>query len=350
MDDAWHEEMIREGAVMGQAGLHDGVLHFGRPEDELAAITTGVAVVDLSSRTRIELTGADRASFLHNLATNEIRKLPPGAGCEAFFLNAKGHTLAFALIFANENSHVIETSPRQNERLMAHLDRYIIREDVQLADRTGDCGALLVAGAQSPELIERAVGQTPPEQLLSGCPARLGSAPLELRRVAMTSTPGFLLLVDRPRISEIWDAVVACGARPAGLAAFESARVEAGFPVYGQDITDDNLPQEVNRDAQAISFVKGCYIGQETVARIDALGHVNRKLVGIRFKECEMPAVGSELKVDGAKVGHITSASFSPRLSAALALGYVRRGHDAPGTLIQGDPGAGEVIKLPVPG
>src|SRR5205814_560451 len=116
--------------------------------------------------------------------------------------------------------------------------------------------------------------------------------------------------------------------------ALEMVRIEAGTPFFGQDITDKNLPQELGRDALAISFTKGCYLGQETVARIDALGHVNQTLRGLRFAGLEIPQAGADLstpdKPDKA-VAHVTSAAFSPRLAAPLALGYVRRGYEAPG-------------------
>ena len=126
------------------------------------------------------------------------------------------------------------------------------------------------------------------------------------------------------------------------------ARIERGQPYYGRDIHDRSLPQEVARDAQALSFVKGCYIGQETVARIDALGHVNKTLIGVKFAGEQVPAAGMELTRDGQPVGQVTSAAFSPRLSAPLALAYVRRGSNTPGTKLESPVGPGEVVGLPI--
>ena len=149
-------------------------------------------------------------------------------------------------------------------------------------------------------------------------------------------------------IEAAWPALVAAGARPCGHDAVEMARLEAGTPLFGQDITDKNLPQELARNAFAISFTKGCYLGQETVARIDALGHVNQTLCGLRFPAPHIPPPGTELTADGKVVAHVTSAAFSPRLGSPVALGFVRRGHDAPGTKLRSSLGEASVVELPL--
>ena len=138
------------------------------------------------------------------------------------------------------------------------------------------------------------------------------------------------------------------GSDPLRATAVESARLEAGVPLFGHDITADNLPQEVARDARAISFTKGCYLGQETVARIDALGHVNRLLVGLKFAGQAAPPTGTVLLAGQQDVGHVTSAAWSPRLAAPLALAYVRRSHAKKGSTLSSAAGAAEVIELPV--
>ena len=132
-----------------------------------------------------------------------------------------------------------------------------------------------------------------------------------------------------------------------GIEAFHSARIEAGFPLYGTDFGHENLPQEIGRDAQAISFTKGCYLGQETVARIDALGHVNRRLVGVRFTTTSVPQPPLELRLDEAVVGHVTSTAYSPRLKAPLGLAIVRREASEPGAKLASLAGECEVQSLP---
>jgi hypothetical protein len=129
---------------------------------------------------------------------------------------------------------------------------------------------------------------------------------------------------------------------------FAAVRIEAGLPLFGVDFNADNLPQEVGRDAVAISFTKGCYLGQETVARIDALGHVNRQLAGVRFSGEAAPAAETKLTHAGAEVGQVTSASYSPQLKAPLALAMLRRGHNSPGAQLDSPAGAAEVVALPL--
>jgi folate-binding protein YgfZ len=274
--------------------------------------------VPLPDRTKLELRGADRVKFLNSFCTNDIKRLQPGDSCEAFICNVKGHVIGHVLVLCCEDALLLDTVPGQGAKLVAHLDRYLIREDVQIVDRTADLEAVLVAG----------------EQAGVGAGERGG---------------GFAISIGQSRI--VWlgkgqmpdTRLVPC--RPEAL---EIVRIESGFPWYGVDIAEDNLPQEVNRNAQAISFTKGCYLGQETVARIDALGHVNKTLCGVAFSSDSVPAVGLELRASDKVVGQVTSAGWSPKLGRALALGYIRRGHEMIGTNLTSNLGEATVVELPV--
>lgn len=316
-------------------------------ETDYAALTTEAGLLELADWTQIELTGADRASFLHNICTNEMRKLPPGAGSEAFFLNAKGHVLGHAFVFAGESSHLIFGSPGQNERLMAHLDRYIIREDVQLHDRTSEATALLLAGPLATQTLQSAVESPLPTTLLSGIEAKIGGHNIQIQAVDWAGPGSYLIQSAAANARHIAQALHAAGARPCGAAALEIVRIENGLPLYGLDISDRNLPQELGRDDRAISFVKGCYIGQETVARIDALGHVNRLLTGIRI-DGPMPPPEATLTSDGQPAGELTSVTASGRLGAMLALGYLRASHAVAGTALTCGDRAAVVVSLPL--
>ncbi|MBI2825014.1 MAG: aminomethyl transferase family protein [Planctomycetia bacterium] len=338
----------------GDPGRSDAALDYGDVASEYAALTGAVGVADFTTRTQIELSGADRASFLHNLCTNEIRRLPAGAGCEAFLTDAHGHVLAFVYVFCTADSLVLETVAGEEQRLLAHLDRYLIREKVELCPRSADWAELLVAGPRSGRLLSQAFalpGQataTIPQALLDHVSLPFNDAHAYVRRVDMTQPLAYLVAVPRPLVADVWERLLAAGAAPCGSTAVEMARIEAGTPYYGFDITDKNLPQEVARDARAISFVKGCYIGQETVARIDAVGHVNRTLVGVRFTGRSVPPRGTELTAaDGRTVGHVTSAALSPRFDAPFGLAYVRRGANAPGSKLESPLGPAEVVSLP---
>jgi folate-binding protein YgfZ len=313
---------------------------------EYAALTTGVGIVDFHDRTQIELTGIDRAAFLHNFTTNDIRNLKPGQGCETFLLDVRGHTVGHVLVFCTPDSLVLDTVPGQAERLTNHLNRYLIRDKVEIFDRSEDWSELLIAGAGTEVLLQRFL-ESAPIGPLDHQPARLAGQPIWLRRVEFAGMDGFLIAGVAEVIDGVGIALSLDGATVCDAAAFEAVRIEVGFPWFGVDITEKNLPQEVDRNTKAISFTKGCYLGQETVARIDALGHVNKLLRSLRFSNEAVPLPGTQLQTGGAVVGEVTSAAFSPMLQAPLALGYVRRGHEAIGTRLESDFGDAEVIKAP---
>lgn len=319
---------------------------------EYAALITAAGLVDCNDRTQIEFTGDDRAAFLHNLTTAPIRSLQPGQGCEAFVLDVRGHTLGRVLIYCNPHSLVLDSVAGENERLMAHFNRYHIRERIEIRDRGSEWGELFLSGPRSRAILEPLVGTEAAGILAnspgSHCQARLAEQNLWLRNVEFVGPGGLLLSAPRESIEPIRSALIAAGAVCCGAAAFEAARIEAGWPRFGVDITDKNLPQEVGRTSQAISFTKGCYLGQETVARIDALGHVNKTLCGVRFSDQEIPVPGTELRSGDGAVGTVTSATFSPRLSSPLALAYIRRGFNGPGTKLASAFGEATVIALPL--
>jgi len=312
------------------------------------ALTQGVGVTDLSDRTRLELRGSDRVSFLHAFCSNDIKRLAPGCGCEAFVTSPQGKTLGHVLVFCDTDRLLLDTSPGQAQSLSAHFNKYVISEDVEFVERTAELGNLLVTGAHAAQTLQQRTGSAPPSELLSFVPTRIAGCEVVIRRVEYAGVTSFFLQVVANEIPRLMAALLENEAVLCGPEAVEAARLEAGFPLFGRDITDDNLPQEVGRDAKAISFTKGCYLGQETVARIDALGHVNRSLVGLKFASSEVPAFGSALLTDGKDVGHVTSAIWSPILNAPLAMGYVRRVHARPGTMLATTISSAEVISLPI--
>jgi len=347
--ETWHALLTAAGGQFGDWFGKQSALHYGDDVAECQALNQDVGLVDLSNRSLIAVAGVDRASFLHNLCTNEIRKLPAGAGAEEFFLDARGHILFHAFILAGEEAHIIDSEPGQAELLMRHLDKYHIRERIELLDRSDDWGELLVAGPRTVERLATLVGDELPAERLSHAPTILGGRSVTLVRIDLVQPIGFLVRAAREDLPAVWAALQQAGARPCGAQAFDAARIEAGYPCYGRDISEKNLPQEIGRDGQAISFVKGCYLGQETVARIDALGHVNKTLVGVRFHGEQVPQPGLALaSADGQEVGEVTSAAYSGRLRSPLALAYVRRGHNAPWTRLQSALGEAEVIALPL--
>jgi len=319
---------------------------------EYDSLKSGAGLVDFSDRTQVEVLGEDRATFLHSFCTNEIRKLALGTGCEAFLTSVQGKTLSHVNVFAWPESLVLETVPEQGPKIVEHLDRYIIRERVTLADRSSEWAEQLLAGAEAESVLKQLTENSAPPQNLACVATEFNTSggPLKVwvRRIDLINAPSFIISCASEDLQQVSAALVAAGAMQCSREAFEAARIEAGTPLFGHDITDKNLPQEVNRDRQAISFTKGCYLGQETVARLDALGHVNKLLAGVRFFEANVPPPGTELTSDGQKAGDVTSSTWSPALGAPLSLAYVRSGKHAPGTRLESSFGPAEVVSLPI--
>ncbi len=295
--------------------------------DQYEAFQAGRGIVELSGWTCLALTGADRHAFLHNFCTNDIKRLTPGNSCEAFFTNVKGRIIGHALINCSEDELAIVGEPDQATRLLEHLDRYIIREDVQLRDETAARGHLLVDADFTAQRFELAA-QVTDWYATNG------------RTLRLIETPSADVRKLKERLAA--NGLVSCDE------AFETVRSEAGVPLFGVDFDDRNLPQEVGRNDEAISFTKGCYLGQETVARIDALGHVNQQLVGVRFSGEAVPDNGTALAHNGKTIGQVTSAVFSPKLDTPLALAMVRREQSPNGTRLDSPIGPCEVVSLPV--
>ena len=312
------------------------------------ALTEGCGVVAFPDRTQIEVTGRDRVTFVHNLCTNDIKRLQPGQGCEAYLTTVQGRTLAHVLVFATPKSVVLETAAGCGPALMQHLDHYLITEDVQLSDRTAEWSEWLLAGTAAPQVLQQLNVTARLENPCDHVHVQIEGRSVSLRSVPWLQSPSFQLVTTRERALDLAHRLQQAGATACAVDAFHAARLESGFPWYPWDITEQNLPQEIARDAQTINFKKGCYLGQETVARLDALGHVNRRLAGLRCEGRQVPESGTPLTVSDATVGRVTSAAYSPRLHAPLAIALVRVEHAAPGSRLTYAGGTAEVIALPL--
>jgi folate-binding protein YgfZ len=319
-----------------------------------------VGLFDRSDRYRIEVTGPDRAKFLHNLTTNEVKRLAAGRGCEAFVTSTQGKTIGYVIILVVDDRIVVRSDPGGMELALPHFRKYGIFDDVTIGDRTGETFELHLVGAGSDELVRRVGGSLPEPAEYAHASAEVGACAVRVIRESPTGLPGLTLIGDRPNTAVVTEALKAAGP-PGELteldpSVFEALRIEAGTPVFGKDITEKNLPQEIGRDARAISFVKGCYLGQETVARIDALGHVNQVLKGLAFEPgSACPVSGWALEAEGKRVGTIMSAAVSPSRGRPLALALIRTSHARAGTPLRVEiapgfePVAATVSDLPFP-
>jgi folate-binding protein YgfZ len=323
----------------------------GDPEQEYTAARTGAVTFDLTGWTQVDLTGADRAKFLHNFCTNDVRSLTTGNGCEAFITNVQGKVLAHVFVYAGSDRLRLIAAPNCAEAIIRHLSRYQINEDVAVDDRTAERGLLLVAGPQAAiALFNLGSGALSLGQG-QNCACSMGSLSFVVCRNDLLGFPGFLLACPHEQTAELRDRLDAGGSGEARRSVFEALRLEAPFPIYGIDVTDANLAQEVGRTAQAISFSKGCYLGQEPIARIDALGHVNQQLRGIRLNEGPVPSAGADIVTSDAesrKIGRVTSAALSYGTHKPVALGYLKRHFDTPGlevaVAVEGGQSRGEVF------
>jgi len=305
------------------------------------AATAGVIYLDRSDRVRLEVSGPDRAKFLHNLTTNDVKRLPAGQGVEAFVTSPQGKTLGYVTVLAADDRAIVRTDPGGADRVVPHFEKYGLFDDVRLDDTSARTFEFHLAGPGAEAAVARASAAPPPEPGdLRHAPAAVGGAAVRVVRESPYGVPGLTVLGDLPDADAVREALregAGGGWVDLDPATAEALRIEAGTPAFGRDLTADNLPQEVARDDRAINFVKGCYLGQETVARIDALGHVNKllRLLQIDGGEADVPPAGAVIEADGKAVGVITSAAFSPGRGSPVALGYVRTAHAGAGTAVR---------------
>jgi folate-binding protein YgfZ len=284
------------------------------------------------------MTGSDRRNFLQNFCTNEIRGLADGASCEAFLLNVKGRILGHIFVSAEEDRLSIGSVPGQGPALIEHLEKYHLLEDFQLTDCSGESCEFLVTGPASVELLGEAGFDATDLGVFQNrrvaLPDAESASDVLFQRFDMLCSPGFLLTMSGPGES-LAGTLEAAGIASGTQDAFEALRVEAGFPVYGTDLSVDNLAQEACRTDRSISFTKGCYLGQEPVARIHALGHVNRELRVLEIRGEETPAVGTALlRPDNPEkeIGQLSSLSWSWQRGSAVGIALVRSQFASPGT------------------
>ena len=367
---------------------------------EHAALRETAGVLDLSFCSRLCLVGADRARFLHGQVTNDVKKLRTGEGCYAAITTAKGKMESDLNIFCLADELLLDFAPGLTEKISRRLEKFIVADDVQIVDAAPHYGLLSVQGPEA-EAVVRALGlfgvppsggatvanpsrvnaELPTQPLASVkiSDATLGEVylmrharvaserrapsrpePVDVTQLAETvlGVPaGFDLFVPNSSLGAVADKLTAAakeiGGRACGWQSFETARIEAGIPRFGADMDETNLPLECGIESRAITYTKGCYLGQEVINRIHSVGHVNRELRGLRLADdLGVPPVrGDKLFHAGMEVGHVTSAVKSPVFKANIALGYVRReaiqaGNELILRTVQGDSPA-QVVPLP---
>jgi tRNA-modifying protein YgfZ len=287
----------------------------------------GATWLDVSSRGKIRVAGEDRARLLHAMTTNHIQQLTPGTGCYAFFLTAQGRILADVNVLCRHDSFLLDTEPETLHKLLEHLDKFIIADDVTLEDVTPTLSTIAVEGPKSPDVLTAA--GAPALETRYGANVAWGSA--LVARLNVTGSPGFFIIVPVAEKDEILRTLDAAGAVPADEEAFRVVRLEHGKPRYGEDISERFLAQEANQP-DALHFHKGCYLGQEIVERLRSRGLIQRVLKPLDIDGQRPPEPRTKLQIGGAPAAEITSAAYSPALGKVAALAYVRVEHAEPGT------------------
>jgi folate-binding protein YgfZ len=412
-----HEFHHRLGARFTDVDGAEVVNDYGDWRAEHAALRESAGVLDLSFRGRICVAGADRVRFLHGQVTNDVKKLSVGEGCYAALVTAKGKMESDLNIFCLPDELLLDFEPGLTRKISQRLEKFIVADDVQIVDAAAHYGLLSVQGPKAEDVV-RATGlfgvppsggpadanpnrvnaelpakpfdsvkisdatlgeiylTNPPRLFLSGSSGRESAhALLHESHSRLTSaatgdliSAGFDLFVPNSSLNAVADKLIAVakqiGGRAIGWQAFETARIEAGIPRFGVDMDESNLPLESGIENCAVSYNKGCYIGQEVINRIHSFGHVTKELRGLRLADdlSALPQKHDKLFHNGKEIGYITSAVKSPALNALvapklqsaggnIALGYVRREPNQIGTELTLRTAAGEssakIVDLP---
>ncbi|HSV12636.1 MAG TPA: glycine cleavage T C-terminal barrel domain-containing protein [Tepidisphaeraceae bacterium] len=339
---ATHQQAQAELQAYGEIEI---VSTFGEPQAEYAAIRKGAAMIDLPQRGILELTGKDRLPFLNNLLTNQTYDkntktgVSAGRGVYAFLLNAKsGRIIADTNVLELGERTLLEMDARLVLTVAEALEKYRFSEQVKFSDQVGQFHEIALHGPQALAVLSEALGSPMPAmEPLGVWQTTLFGVPTIIWRDDPAAVPGYHLIVPTEAARTIWMNLLSrFGAstesgkrslRPTGWAAFNATRIESGRPLFGIDFDDTILPAETGQLSRAVSFTKGCYPGQEIVARMHARQQVAKQLVGIRFADDHLPMAGATVFDDQSnQIGGITSSTISPVLSnAAIALGYVKK-------------------------
>ena len=303
---------------------------------EYTALREAAGIGAISARAQIAVAGKDRASFLQGLLTNDIQALTPGSGCYAAWLTPQGRMITDMHVLESGDMILLDVPAELAETILQKLDQFLFSEDVQLASLSDTLRGLWIHGPGAGTILGTALDAPPLDSWANYQHARFsfGDEPVVVARIDQLGVPGFCAFIAANQVDALDTALRQGGALTVERDALDAMRIEAGYPVFGVDMTAETIPLEAGIENRAVSFTKGCYVGQEVVIRVlhRGGGRVARKLVALRF-EGDITSTGTKLTADGRDVGFITSAGASPRLGS-IGLGYVHRDFTAPGTQV----------------
>jgi hypothetical protein len=329
--------------------------------EQYRALKERAAIGAIAPRNAIGVAGKDRAGYLQGLLTNDIQALTPGTGCYAAWLTPQGRMLTDMHVFESGDMILLDVPAASLPATLERLEQFLFSEDVQFADLSETLKAVWVHGPAASSMLEQVLAGASglAAGLASGLAswpeyhntrAEFGGVPVVVARVSQLGVPGFVLYIEPARQPDLQRVLVEGGAVVAEHAAIEAARIEAGYPLFGVDMTDETIPLEAGIEDRAISLSKGCYVGQEVIIRVLHRGHgrVAKRLVALRMQgeqPQEVPASGARIFSEAREIGGVTSAASSPQCGP-IALGYVHRDFVAPGTRVEVEAGHGRVAAI----
>jgi folate-binding protein YgfZ len=309
---------------------------FGNDSEAFRAAQTEAVLYDRSHWGLLEITDRDRLQFLHNQTTNDLKTLQPGQSCQTVFVTSTARTLDLATVYVTEDSILLLVSPGQTETLIQWLDRYLFPMDrVKIRDLSAEYAIFTLIGGKSDQILQKMAAK-PPESEFEASHHLLTIADSGL------ALPGYTLIAEQAQAANLWSTLHQAGATPLGETAWEQLRIQQGRPRPGCELTEDYNPLEAGL-VRAISFNKGCYIGQETIARLNTYKGVKQRLWGVRLNALVDP--GTPVMLDGSKIGILTS--IADTADGILGLAYIRTKAGGEGLTVQIGNAAAEVIALP---
>ena len=302
-------------------------------EVEVGSVRASAGMIDLSDRVKVRVSGTDRVSFLNGLVTQDVASLTPGTWTYALVLTPKAKVVGDVWVYALDDAFLLDMPADEAGWVLDHVRKHLISDDVLLEEFPA--AHISLHGPQASALVRRLIGG---DALPKG-PAAFASVPIHKKSSMLVGSsvfphlPGYEFISWTSALDDVWRRLVAMGATPIGREAWNTLRIETGRAKAGVDMDETTIALEARLE-RAISFTKGCYEGQETIARATYQGHMNRLLVGFRVESDLVPVRGDSVVVEGKQVGQITSGTYSPTLRNVIAMGYIRRPQDALGTRV----------------
>lgn len=329
------------GAIFDDAGV---VLSFDNEEQARLAIDRGVAICDRSHWGLLEITGEDRLRYLHNQSTNDFERRSPGQSCDTVFVTSTARTLDLATAYVTEDSVAILVSPNRRQQLFTWLDRFIFPFDkVELTDIFAVTAVFSLLGEQARALLSKLADRDiVPDNSGEHQVIKIADIPVRVAVGSGLAIPGYTLILNLDAAAAVWSKLTEAGAVSFGDRLWETLRIQQGRPVPDCELTEDYNPLEAGL-WQTISFDKGCYIGQETIARLNTYNGVKQKLWGIELDRSVSPQ--TPITLNDSKVGVLTS--YTDTASGCYGLGYVRTKAGGEGLQVRVGEARGKLVSVP---